>query len=78
MGRRKNYLGSSMCGCARANAFGSSRRVGVDGEIEDFRFPIFDFGNVGQNDGSNAVAESALLLAVLESMVCGVDLEFIE
>jgi hypothetical protein len=46
--------------------------------ISDFQFPIFDFGNVGQNDGSNAAAESALLLAVLESMVCGVDVEFVE
>ena len=46
--------------------------------ISDFQFPIFDFGNVRQNDGSNAAAESALLLAVLESVVCCVDLEFIE
>ena len=48
-GRSQSCPGSSMYGCARVSAFGSSRRVGVDGESEaftifDFRFLIVNLG----------------------------------
>jgi len=45
--------------------------------ISDFQFPIFDFGNAGQNDWTNA-QWNLPSFAVLESMVCGVEVEFIE
>ena len=60
MGRLRNYLGSSMCGCIKASAFGLNRRAGADGEssISNFRLLIEPNNRMGTNRATESAPSS--------------------